>query len=130
MEYCEIGSRIRELVKEFGITNYVLANETGISQSSISRITRGTQKPSSKTVKLISNYFEINERWLLTGNGEKTREIDTSSSGGVDDLIAEKVFKRLIPFIKRYHKEQQEKMEEIKEQIQNLQKEIEALEKV
>ena len=122
MNISEIGFRIESLIKEYGITNYVLSKETGVSQSTISRLTKGKQKPSTKTIKLISNYFEIQEKWILTGTGEKNKENGNSHSMGVEDVIAEKVVNRLVPILKQYNRMQKKEMEGVKELVQSLAK--------
>lgn len=64
-----ISDRLLYLINYKGVTPYVVAQETGIAGSTLSRILNKGNKPNSKTVNLLSNYFQIYEHWLLTGKG-------------------------------------------------------------
>ncbi len=101
-----IGDRLAGLIAEFGITNYILARQVGLSDASISRIIRKDQKPRPKNIKLIADFFNVHEKWFLTGKGEKyrvssfTEERDPSAPpASVEEVIAEKVYQRLLPII-------------------------------
>ena len=72
----EIGERISELLNKKGITAYMLSNETGLSQGTLSRIINKNTKPNASNLKVISEYFNVDPSWILTGNRyeEKTNE--------------------------------------------------------
>lgn len=54
-----------------GYTSYQVSSETGISQSTFSHIFQEhTTKLSKKTARILSEYFNVNNYWLITGNGE------------------------------------------------------------
>lgn len=65
-----ISERLQYCLVKQGITAYLLSKNTGLSQSSISRILKNNSKPNRNTVTQLCKYFNINEVWLLTGNGE------------------------------------------------------------
>lgn len=66
-----VNERIMGLIKEKGIRQVTLAEAIGIRTSSMSTICNGKNNPSRQTVKLIAQYFDVNETWLLTGEGDK-----------------------------------------------------------
>lgn len=63
----EIGERITELLENKGISAYTLSNETGISQATLSRIINKSTKPNASNLKVLSEYFNVDQTWLLTG---------------------------------------------------------------
>lgn len=64
----EIGERIRARRKAIGMTQVVLSQKTGISQSSISDIENKTNNPSSATLQLIANAFGCSIADLIAEN--------------------------------------------------------------
>lgn len=73
-----IGERMSKLLEGSGITPYQFSQRTGISQSTISRIINKNSKPNESNLKVILDYFEINEKWFVTGEGEKKRSREAS----------------------------------------------------
>lgn len=68
MDFC---SRIKYLLDKKGVTPYVVAAKTGVSQATLSRILNNTTaRPSMRSVELLAKYFDVSAEWLLTGNGE------------------------------------------------------------
>ena len=66
-----IGTRLSELLKNKGVSAYVLADETGMSNATLSRIIKKDAKPNIKTLKKITDYFNVSREWFLTGSGKK-----------------------------------------------------------
>jgi len=64
-----IGTRIKKLIRNKGISAYNVSKETGISQSTLSRILNSDTKPNMNNLKILSKYFKVDEDWLLTGDG-------------------------------------------------------------
>ncbi len=64
-----LAQRLQKLIEKRGITPYKLAIESGVSQSSISRILNTNAKPNIKNTKALCNYLGISESYLLTGEG-------------------------------------------------------------
>ncbi|MCT4152439.1 helix-turn-helix transcriptional regulator [Elizabethkingia anophelis] len=74
-----IKDRYISLRDEKGVTNYVVSNGTGIQASSLGRLEEGLVKnPSQKTITALAKFFDVNEDWLRTGNGEKRDDIKKS----------------------------------------------------
>ena len=79
-----IGERITELLGNKGISAYTLSNETGISQATLSRIINRSTKPNASNLKVISNYFDVDQTWLLTG-----KEYGISRKEDAIDIVSE-----------------------------------------
>lgn len=74
-----IKDRYISLRDEKGVTNYVVSNGTGIQASSLGRLEEGLVKnPSQKTIAALAKFFDVNEDWLRTGNGEKRDDMKKS----------------------------------------------------
>ena len=65
----EFAARLKLAMKARQITQAGLADKIGITQSSISLLTRGEANPSDRTVRDICAALKINEAWLRTGDG-------------------------------------------------------------
>ena len=62
--------RIHTARKAKGLTLKKLGNIIGISESAVSNIERGRNKPSGSTLILLCEKLGINREWLETGEGE------------------------------------------------------------
>jgi transcriptional regulator with XRE-family HTH domain len=65
-----IGIRLKIIMDYNFINSSELAREINISQSSISRTLNRNNKLRERHLILISDYFKINKRWLLTGEAD------------------------------------------------------------
>lgn len=66
-----IGERIKYLRKDLlDLTMDEFGGRVGITKSSISTMESGKSNPSDQTVRFICREFNVNEEWLLTGEGE------------------------------------------------------------
>lgn len=69
-----IISRIQELADNKGISMYNISQDTGISQSVLSRLKNNkTAKLSRLNLEILAQYFGVNSNWLATGEGKKYR---------------------------------------------------------
>lgn len=65
------NDRLKYLLDSKGVTPYYLSRATNVSQATISRLKSDkTAKPSIATNKKLAKYFNVDETWLLTGQGE------------------------------------------------------------
>lgn len=68
-----LGERIKKLSDEKGVSNYQISKDTGISQSTLSRLmTNSTSKLNSTNIEILAKYFDVSVDYLRTGNEEKT----------------------------------------------------------
>lgn len=89
-----IGSRIMQIIKDFNLNKTSFAKKLKISQGYVSEITTGKKNIPPYLIRLISLTFNINEHWLLTGEGEMlerkpTTETPSSLNEDARNLIAE-----------------------------------------
>lgn len=77
----DVVSRIKELMSYYSINSLTLSKELGYKSSEkISRLFRdGGAKPSYDIIYDISNKFEINTDWLITGRGSMLKNEPLSS---------------------------------------------------
>lgn len=69
----EIISRIRELIKEFDITQNEFADRIGIDRSNFSKHINNKLPISDSLINKIVVSLEISKSWLQSGQGEKSR---------------------------------------------------------
>jgi transcriptional regulator with XRE-family HTH domain len=69
-EFMPIIDRIRAVRKKLGINQGECAKSLGLTQTALSMIEVGKSKLTEKNIKLICATFNVDERWLRTGEGE------------------------------------------------------------
>lgn len=79
-----IGERVKELRKYLGLSLESFGNTVGVGRSSISKIELGKNSPSDRTIMLICDKFDVNEDWLIHGEGPMLKE-----KPDTDDLIGQ-----------------------------------------
>lgn len=94
----DVVSRIKELMSYYSINSLTLSKELGYKSSEkISRLFRdGGAKPSYDIIYDISNKFENNTDWLITGRGSMLKSEGRSPRGEQEEVLPTK--KNLIPF--------------------------------
>lgn len=66
------GGRLRETRKARGLRGVQLAAKSGVDGTTISRYERGERlSPEADKVTKLAKALEVNERWLLTGEGPR-----------------------------------------------------------
>ena len=64
-------NRLNEVINRLGVTKHALATISGIAPTNFNKMLNGGQNITDKTLRKIANKFpELNETWLLTGEGE------------------------------------------------------------
>ena len=86
-----IGERIKKVRKENDYTQQALADRIGIKQNSIALIESGKRNASDQVILAICREFNLNEEWLRTGDGEKSKPAATTA---LDALAAERGLSR------------------------------------
>jgi SOS-response transcriptional repressor LexA len=83
-----VKKRLAELIKKLNLTQQRFAQEIGVSQPTISDwINKPNVNPSTESLTKISNAFNINLNWLLTGEGSMYQQLYEIDSSILDDLI-------------------------------------------
>ena len=62
--------RLKQLRKALKMNQTNFAKELGITQTAYSMIENGNNPLSDRYIKVICSCFNVNENWLLTGNGD------------------------------------------------------------
>lgn len=92
-----LAERLLLLMNKQGLTNYALSVKIGVSPATIGRTLKGS-KPSSKTLKSFSDYFQVSESWLLTGMKSKNQLYEKTTP----EIINEKEsYYKEVPFYKK-----------------------------
>lgn len=50
------------------------ASKIGLTMSTVSQMERGVKKPTTQTIELVCKTFDINKKWLETGEGPMKKE--------------------------------------------------------
>lgn len=70
--------RIKELRKSLDLTQQKFADKLGLKRQTIAAYEIGNIEPSESTLLLICKEFGVNKEWLLTGEGEPTKDTDVA----------------------------------------------------
>ena len=81
-----IGSRIKEVRKNKGLTMQDFGSSIGLSKAAISSIELNKNTPSERTVRLICSVYHVDYFWLTEGKG--SMYIDNTEAL-IDELVAE-----------------------------------------
>ena len=87
--------RVKQLMKESGITAKQLTKELSISSSSFTDWGKGKGSPSLDTVVKFSNYFKVSIDWLVNGKEFQQADMLEYSKQKEETLIAK--FRSLTP---------------------------------
>lgn len=62
--------RIKKIRKELNLTQQQFANRIGVKRGGIANYEIGRNEPTDSVISLICREFNVNEKWLRTGNGD------------------------------------------------------------
>lgn len=62
--------RIKQLRKLLGLTQEEFSQRLSLSQSAVTNYETGYREPQDAIIRSICREFDVNERWLRTGEGE------------------------------------------------------------
>lgn len=97
-----VRRRIKELRYDLGLSQALFGDRLGYSDPYVSQVESGRRTLNKKYVLAISREFDVSEKWLLEGTGNKylldhaTRDGFDLSAVSNEDLLAE--VKRRIEF--------------------------------
>jgi transcriptional regulator with XRE-family HTH domain len=66
------GERIKQLIRESGLTQRAYGEKIGLSQNSMSLLVTGATVPGDETLTRICAYSRTSRAWVLDGTGERT----------------------------------------------------------
>lgn len=70
------GERLKKIRKSNGLTQEEFAAKIGVTRSPIAASELGKSKLQTITINRICELFDINQDWLLTGNGQMHNTFD------------------------------------------------------
>lgn len=81
-----MNERIKQIRREFGLSQAEFGKRLGISDAAVSKIESGKNTPAETTIKLICSEFRINYQWLTEGTGPMSSH-DTTTDDLVDQYL-------------------------------------------
>lgn len=81
-----MNDRIKDVRKAMNMTQTEFGEKIGLTAAGISKIEAGDRDPSEAVVKLICATYNVDYRWLTTGQGEMFLPMDTDAL--VDKYLA------------------------------------------
>lgn len=82
-----MNNRIVRLRKNKGWTQDEFAEKIGISKNYVSLIENGKKIPGDRLISDICKVFNVNEKWIRTGDGEMYNEPEDEVAEAVSDLL-------------------------------------------
>ncbi len=86
MNNLDVGKRIKEIRKSMQLTQKQFANRLMISQSYLSGVEIGNEKPNDKFLKFLCLEYGVSEKWLLSGEGEMYEDTYDYNKDDLADL--------------------------------------------
>lgn len=79
--------RIKQLRKELKLTQQGFADRIGVKQNTVATYEIGRNPPNDTVINLICREFDVNEKWLRTGEGEMFRKLSRDEQ--IADFVAD-----------------------------------------
>ncbi len=70
----EFRDRLKHLLEKEGVTAYRIWKDTNITKGTIANYIEGKTNPNKSNVSILASYFNVNEEWLLNGQGRMSRD--------------------------------------------------------
>ena len=74
-----MNERIKQLRLALKLSQDEFGRAIGLSKSGISNIESGTRNVNNKHIRMLVMSFNVNENWLLTGEGDMFNPVDNST---------------------------------------------------
>lgn len=69
----EFKDRLKYLIDKEGVTAYRIWKDTTITKGTIANYVEGKTRPNKSNVSLLASYFNVNEDWLWSGDGDMNK---------------------------------------------------------
>lgn len=92
-------NRIKELRKQKGVTMQKMALETGIKKPTISNYENGYSNPNREKTKIIADYFNVSEAYLLGYSDNDNQKLDWDSVVEYLTELSEFDYKKMIEVV-------------------------------
>lgn len=103
----DFKDRLRSLLDRDNVTAYRIWKDTAITKGTIGNYLEGKTNPNKSNIALLAQYFDVNEEWLATGEGQMERQGNVKNeepflvtkSGTKYYEMASGKFRMRVPFI-------------------------------
>jgi transcriptional regulator with XRE-family HTH domain len=95
-ELDSISKRLKFIIQDSGIKQSHMAKKLGITKGAVSYILNSDVK-SSKNAKRLAKELNVNEKWLLTGEGEIFNQTTQAPKSGLDKSTNGTLEQHLVP---------------------------------
>lgn len=75
-----LGERIKQIRKQWNLTQQAFGNRIGVKQNTIALIESGKRNTSDQLLISICREFDVNEHWLRTGEGKMSVELSPNEA--------------------------------------------------
>ena len=121
-EVRSVNERIKALRKELKMSQDVFAEKLGLTKNYISLVENGNRNLSEQSIKVLCSILNVNEEWLLTGNGKmfksRTREQEIGAFvNEVMELNDDSFEKKLVSALARLEPKDWERLESIAKKL-------------
>lgn len=76
--------RLNDLLIQFNVSDYKIAQVTGIHASTIKNWKMGRTKPDNLKLEIVAKYLKVDKNWLATGEGNKLIISENPNSESID----------------------------------------------
>ena len=87
MIYLTQGERVKYLRDNLGMTLERFGNPLGVRKTTISRIEKGERNLTNQMLAAICKQYSVNEKWLLTGEGDIYKKPSDEIGYYVEELL-------------------------------------------
>lgn len=91
------STRLKEAMEAKGVSGYKMANDLGVTQTTVYNWKSGQYTPESKHVTALAEYLDVSPSWLMYG--ESTLKVAEDGA-----IYQDAVFERMLERMTRIHK--------------------------
>lgn len=93
-------SRLKQIRKAVGLNQTEFGEKIGVKQATVAAYECGARNPLDTVIKSICREFDVNEKWLRTGEGEMFRKLTRDER--IADFVADVLRDEPDSFRKRF----------------------------
>lgn len=116
-----MSERLKQLRKTLKLTQQEFADRIGIARGNIGAYEVGKNAPSDAVISLICREFNVNEKWLRSGEGEMFHIPDDEDAVLVSDLLEntdDVFYQSVLELIRTYKQLQPESQQVLRNVLQ------------
>ncbi|WP_434751374.1 helix-turn-helix domain-containing protein [Paenibacillus amylolyticus] len=111
-----LHNRIKAIRKYFGLSQSTFGEKLGVSRDVISNLEYNRVQPKEPLIKHICERYSVDEKWLLSGEGEMISK-GKSSNKLIEEVIT--LFNQLEPDFQEYFLEYMKGLSELQSKVRN-----------